>query len=61
MAVYCQDCLRAVEWDSETDNECPVCGGSNLEAIEENPRDRYDDDGIEYADPGDYLADRLWD
>jgi hypothetical protein len=57
---YCQDCQRAVECDDESG--CPVCGGENLEAANENPRERWDDDGQEYSDPRDYRDERLlWD
>ena len=35
---------------------CEYCG----ETIEEeNPRERGDDDGVEYADPGDEMEERL--
>lgn len=57
---HCQDCGREVECEDEY-VECPTCGGENLEAAAENPRERGDDDGIEYADPRDYRDDRFWD
>lgn len=55
---YCQDCLRRVEWDGDDDPACEVCGGDNIERCDENPRERGDDDGVEYADPRDYRDDR---
>jgi rRNA maturation endonuclease Nob1 len=62
MRVYhCQDCQRLVE-DGEEEGGCPVCGGENLEAAAENPRERDDDDGLTYSDPRDEREDRLfWD
>ena len=51
------------EWPTNTGLHCPECGnGGDIEghAIrEENPRERGDDDGVEYADPGDELDRRL--
>jgi predicted amidophosphoribosyltransferase len=64
MRIYhrylCLDCQRAVECDDESG--CPVCGGENLEAASENPREWNDDDGVQYGDPRDYRDERLlWD
>lgn len=59
---YCLDCACEVEQDDPDDDLiCQVCGGEAFESCDENPRERGDDDGVEYADPGDYLEDRLFD
>jgi rRNA maturation endonuclease Nob1 len=57
---HCLDCQRVVECDDDYE-DCPTCGGSNLEPAAENPRERWDDDGVEYNDPRDYRDERLWD
>ena len=51
---YCGACDEAIV--PASDGDCPMCGGP-LEVIpRENPRERGDDDGIEYADPRDKKA-----
>jgi hypothetical protein len=43
---FVQECIE----QSEDEHECPV----EAAAQEENPRERYDDDGQDYSDPRDF-------
>lgn len=53
----CLDCGKSFTLDPDDSPECP-CGCIDIE-LHENPRERGDDDGAEYADPRDERDDRL--
>ena len=41
--------------DMVTGNPCPACGADTERWPVENPREKGDDDGLEYGHPGDRL------
>ena len=48
--ALCDHCELARDYDEY--GECVICG--LFIAPDENPREKYDDDGREYADPRDF-------
>jgi uncharacterized Zn finger protein (UPF0148 family) len=51
---YCELCDCPVT--PAKDGDCPLCGAGIT--VYRQGRDRHDDDGVEYADPRDFLAGR---
>jgi predicted nucleic acid-binding Zn-ribbon protein len=51
ITIQCNECQRVYYRSPETDApDCPKCGGADWDVIE-NPREKGDDDSVEYADP----------
>ncbi len=58
MRAYCPECGVVVKHVTDDIFRCLSCRWSGANVVE-NPRERDDDDGVQYADPRDERAERL--
>jgi DNA-directed RNA polymerase subunit RPC12/RpoP len=59
MATYeCVSCANEFDVRKRAPTRCPECRSRKLITHDANPRQKGDDDGVEYGHPGDELRER---